>query len=78
MEQVQIFIELTSNKLIISRQKDRIVWKGTKNGQFSVKGYCSLMEGGLSRKVPHQYYLESLCAHKSEFFLPQKPSGEKY
>ena len=32
LEQVQNFIGLTNNKLIILRKKDRIVWKENKNG----------------------------------------------
>ena len=44
LDQVQNFIMLTNNKLIILRKKDRIVWKGNKNGQFSMKVYCSQLE----------------------------------
>ena len=52
LEQVQNFIRLTNNKLIIQRKKDRIVWKGNKNGQFLVKVYCSLLEVGPPLKAP--------------------------
>ena len=68
MEQVQIFIGLTSNKLIIPRQNDRIVWKGNKNGQFSVKGYCSLMEGGPSRKASTNIIWNPYVPTKVSFF----------
>ena len=68
MEQVQIFIGLTSNKLIIPRKKDRIVWKGNKNGQFSAKGYCNLMEGGPSRKAPTNIIWNPYVPTKVSFF----------
>ena len=32
LEQVQNFIGLSNNKLIIPLKKDKIVWKGNKNG----------------------------------------------
>ena len=52
LEQVQNFIWLTNNKLVIPRKKERIVWKGNKNGQFSMKVHCSLLEVGPPLKAP--------------------------
>ena len=49
---MQNFIGLTNFKHIFLRKKDRLVWKGDKNDQFTVKAYCNLLEGASPLKAP--------------------------
>ena len=68
LEQVQNFIELNNNKLIIPQKKDRIVWKGNKNGQFSVKVYYHQLEVGPPLKAPTNIIWNPYVPTKVGFF----------
>ena len=49
MDKVQNFINLV-NKKTNQMLKDRLLWKGDKNGIFSIKASFALMEVGISRQ----------------------------
>ena len=46
MDKVQNFINLINRKKINQLERDRLLWKGDKNGIFSIKTNFKLLEGG--------------------------------
>ena len=48
---MKIFIGLTNFKHIFLWKKDKLVRKGDKNGQFTMKAYCNLLEGAFPLKA---------------------------
>ena len=45
LDAVQSFINLINNKKTNQLEEDRLLWKGDKNGIFSVKANFALLEG---------------------------------
>ena len=52
MDEVENFINLVNNKKTNQMVKDRLLWKGDKNGIFSVKASIAHIEGGNLKAVP--------------------------
>ena len=52
MSKYKISLVKSITKESSCRKKDRLVWKGDKNDQFTVKAYCSSLEGVSSLKAP--------------------------
>ena len=49
---VQNFFWLINNRSVNRTEKDRLLWKGGKNGLFTVKENYELMVGGNTKTVP--------------------------
>ena len=52
LETVQHFICKISSKRINPSIGDRLFWKGTKDGYFTIKSSFDLLEGGCQQMVP--------------------------
>ena len=68
MEQVQNFVGLLNNKHPFLREKNKLVWKGNKNGQFSVRGYYNSLEEGALLKALVKILWNPYVPSKVSFF----------
>ena len=66
LETVQCFICKISSKRINPLVGDKLFWKGTKDGYFTIKTSFDLLEGGHQLMVSVNL-LWNLCSHKSWF-----------
>ena len=76
VEQVQNFVGLLNNKHIFPRKKDKSVWKGNKNGQFSMRGYYNSFEEGALLKAPVKTLRNPYVPSKVSFFAWEAWWGE--
>ena len=71
---VQNFITTIQNKKIAPSVEDKLVWKRSTNGTFSVKSCFELLEGESCFSTPFKAFLEFQCLQKWGFLLGK--SGE--
>ena len=78
MDEVQNFINLINCKKINQLERDRLLWKGDKNGIFSIKANFKLLEGGNLKSVPLKVLWNGCVPPKMcFFFLHGKLGGVK-
>ena len=68
MDMVQSFIDTISNKRILPSIKDRLMWKKTTGGLFSVKSSFDLLEGDIQLSAPARILWNSNIPTKMGFF----------
>ena len=68
MDEVQNFINLISQKKKNQLERDRLLWKGDKNGIFFIKANFKLLEGGNLKSVPLKVLWNDYIPPKVCFF----------
>lgn len=69
LKSVQNFLEFLSNKFILARTKDKIVWQGGGLGQFTVKASFSMLEGVSNILAPVSMLSDPYVPSKISFFF---------
>ena len=47
LDTVQQLCSLLANKKLMPQRSDKLFWKGSQQGEFTVKTYCKILEGAL-------------------------------
>ena len=68
MDEIQAFIDLTSNNSISPTIKDKMVWKGADFGCFNIKAYFRLLEGASPHSIPTKMLWNPYVPSKIGFF----------
>ena len=77
IHKVQNFINLISQKKINQLESDRLLWKGDKNGIFSIKANCKLLEGENLKSIPLKVLSNGCVPPKVCFFAWEAWCGVK-
>ena len=65
---IQQLLSLLASKKLMPQRSDKLLWKGSQQGEFTMKTYSKILEGGSSRQAPVKILWNPSVPSKVGFF----------